>query len=240
MNTSQPIITIRGLSKRFNHLQAVDNLNLEVLEADVYGFLGPNGSGKSTTIRMMLSLVRPDSGTIDIFGMSLKNSRKDILSRIGALVEKPDFYEYLSAYKNLEILSSYFGRKDSRDRIMEVLEITGLQDRANSKVKTYSRGMKQRLGIAQAILHDPELIILDEPTSGLDPQGVKDIRDLILYLSREIHKTILLSSHQLHEIELVANRMVIIDKGKAVIEGEVKELLKDKNQGLESYFLNLT
>lgn len=240
MAADQSIIKIRGLSKRLGDVKAVDGLNLDVYASDVYGFLGPNGSGKSTTIRMILSLVRPDSGTIEIFGRPFQYAVKEIPGRIGALVEKPDFYEYLSAIKNLEILSRYSGNKSDPRRIMDVLKITGLQDRAHSRVKTYSKGMKQRLGIAQAILHDPELIILDEPTSGLDPQGVKDIRDLILYLNRELNKTILLSSHQLHEVEQVANRMIIIENGQAVVEGDVHELLKDKNQGLESYFLNLT
>ncbi len=189
---------------------------------------------------MILSLVKPDSGSIEIFGMPLNGFKKDILSRTGALVEKPDFYEYLSAYKNLEILARYSNINVSHDRIMEVLKTVGLLDRAQSKVKTYSKGMKQRLGIAQAILHDPELIILDEPTSGLDPQGVKDIRDLIIKLNKDLNKTILLSSHQLHEVEQVANRMIIIENGRSIVEGNVQELLKDRNQGLEGYFLNLT
>jgi ABC-type multidrug transport system ATPase subunit len=240
MESGQVIIRIRELSKRFNDIQAVDGLNLDVYAGDVYGFLGPNGSGKSTTIRMMLSLVRPDSGTIEIFGMTLQGHRRAILKRTGALVEKPDLYDYLSAFKNLEILSSYSGSKVTARRIMEVLTIIGLEKRAQSRVKTFSKGMKQRLGIAQALISDPELLILDEPTVGLDPQGVKDVRDLIHTLNHDMHKTILISSHQLHEIEQVANRMIIIDGGRAVVEGDVKELLKDKDQNLESYFLNLT
>jgi ABC-2 type transport system ATP-binding protein len=240
MNEPKEIIKIRGLSKLFGDIQAVDNLNMNVYQQDIYGFLGPNGSGKSTTIRMMLSLVRPDSGIIEIFGLPLQGNRKAILGRIGALVEKPDLYDYLTAFKNLEILASYSGKKVTDKKIMEVLKITGIHERAEGKVKTFSKGMKQRLGIAQAILHDPELIILDEPTSGLDPQGVKDVRDLILHLNRDMHKTILLSSHQLHEIEQVANRMIIIDKGKTIVEGEVNDLLKIKGQNLEGYFLNLT
>jgi ABC-type multidrug transport system ATPase subunit len=200
-------------------------LSAEVYRGDVYGLLGPNGSGKSTTIRMMLSLLRPDSGDIRIFNLDLVHHRRRILKRIGAFIEKPDFYEYLSAYKNLEMLCLYSGGKPDRNRIMEVLELLGLHTRARSKVKTFSKGMKQRLGIAQSLLHDPELLILDEPASGLDPAGNRDIRELIRYLNKEKGKTIILSSHNLSEIELVAHRVLIIDKGKKLIEGNVPEML---------------
>lgn len=221
----EKIIEIENLSKKFKDLKAVDKLNLNVYRGDVFGFLGPNGAGKSTTIRMILSLISPTSGSIKLFGKSLKNNRKNLLSRIGAIVEKPDFYGYLSAYKNLEILGKLSNVNISSKRIMEVLELVGLEKRFKSKVKTFSHGMKQRLGIAQALLHNPELIILDEPTTGLDPQGMKEIRDLIIYLSKNENKTIFLSSHILYEVELVANRMIIIDKGSAKVEGKVNELL---------------
>ncbi|MFO7525224.1 MAG: ABC transporter ATP-binding protein [Ignavibacteriaceae bacterium] len=222
----EKIIEIKNLSKDFKEVKAVDNLNLNVYRGDVFGFLGPNGAGKSTTIRMMLSLIRPTEGTIKIFNKSIINQRLEILTNTGAIVEKPDFYKNLSAFKNLEILGRISGKEISKTRIMEILEIVGLEKRANSKVKTYSHGMKQRLGIAQALLHDPELIILDEPTTGLDPQGMKEIRDLILMLIKEQKKTIFLSSHILHEVELVANRMIIINKGKTMVEGYVQDLLK--------------
>ena len=151
---------------------------------------------------------------------------RDSGRRIGALVEEPDFYEYLSAYKNLELLSFYTGKPASPERITEVLELVGLKKRALSKVKTYSKGMKQRLGIAQALVHDPELLILDEPGIGLDPAGVKDIRELIRYLNAELNKTIFLSSHQLNEIEQLSTRMIIINNGRKVVEGSVEELLQ--------------
>ena len=173
------IIEIKNLSKSFKELKAVNNLSLNVFKGDVFGFLGPNGAGKSTTIRMLLSLINPTSGDIKIFGKPLKEKRLEILKKIGAIVEKPDFYSFLSAYKNLEILGRLSETDVSRKRIMELLELVGLEKRFKSKVKTFSHGMKQRLGIAQALLHDPELIILDEPTTGLDPQGMKEIRDLI-------------------------------------------------------------
>jgi len=174
---------------------------------------------------MILSLIKPTSGSIKIFGKSLLDNRREILSNVGAIVEKPDFYQYLPAIKNLEILAKISGKEVSQKRITELLELVGLIDRAKSKVKTYSHGMKQRLGIAQTLLHNPDLIVLDEPTTGLDPQGMKEIRDLIIRLSKDENKTIFLSSHILSEIELVANRMIIINKGHKIVEGEVSELL---------------
>jgi len=225
MNTEEKIIEIKGLTKKFKDVKAVDELSLNVNKGDIFGFLGPNGAGKSTTIRMLLTLIRPNTGKIRLFGKSLKDERALILRDVGAIVEKPDFYNYLSAYKNLEILGRISGREVSSNRIMEILETVGLKDRRTSKVKTYSHGMKQRLGIAQALLHDPELIILDEPTTGLDPQGMKEIRDLIIHLRDEKNKTIFLSSHLLSEVEQIANRMIIINKGKTVVEGYVQNLL---------------
>ncbi|MDH3267664.1 MAG: ABC transporter ATP-binding protein [Ignavibacteria bacterium] len=228
MNSSETVIEISGLSKRFKEVLAVNEVEFKVHKGDVFGFLGPNGAGKSTTIRMILSLISPTAGSIKIFGKSLNENRKEILTNIGAIVEKPDFYLYLPAIKNLEILAKISGKEISKKRILELLELVGLKDRAKSKVKTFSHGMKQRLGIAQALLHNPELIVLDEPTTGLDPQGVKEIRDLIIHLSKEENKTIFLSSHVLSEIELVANRMLIINKGSKVVEGEVNQLLSSK------------
>lgn len=222
------IIEINSLTKDFKDLRAVNSLNLNVFEGDVFGFLGPNGAGKSTTIRMLLSLIRPTEGSIKLFDKTLGKNRIEILKRIGAIVEKPDFYGYLSAYKNLEILGKISGKEISKNRIMEVLELVGLSKRYKSKVKTFSHGMKQRLGLGQALLHNPDLIILDEPTTGLDPQGMKEIRDLILHLSKVEKKTIFLSSHILYEVELVANRMTIINKGSTKVEGYVKDLLNAK------------
>jgi ABC-2 type transport system ATP-binding protein len=228
LNSNEIVIEISGLSKRFKEVLAVNDLGFKVHRGDVFGFLGPNGAGKSTTIRMILSLISPTSGTIKIIGKSLKENRKEILANVGAIVEKPDFYQYLPAIKNLEILAKISGKEVTQSRILELLELVGLKDRAKSKVKTFSHGMKQRLGIAQALVHNPELIVLDEPTTGLDPHGVKEIRDLIIHLSKEENKTIFLSSHVLSEIELIANRMIIINKGSKVVEGEVSQLLNSK------------
>ncbi len=226
---AEKIIEIKNLSKQFKEVRAVSNLDINVHRGDVFGFLGPNGAGKSTTIRMLLSLISPTGGNIKIFGLPLENYRISILKKVGAIVEKPDFYDYMSAYKNLELLGRLNSTDISKNQIMSMLELVGLEKRYNSKVKTFSHGMKQRLGIAQALLHDPELIILDEPTTGLDPQGMKEIRELIIHLSRDRKKTLFLSSHILHEVELVANRMVIINKGSTVVEGYVDELLNSGN-----------
>lgn len=223
--SDEKIIEVKGLTKKYKSLVAVNNLDLNVYRGDVFGFLGPNGAGKSTTIRMLLTLIKPTAGDIKIFNKTLSENRIEILKKIGAIVEKPDFYLYLTAYKNLEILGKISGADVSKKNIMQVLELVGLEKRYKSKVKTYSHGMKQRLGLAQALLHDPELIILDEPTTGLDPQGMKEIRDLIIHLSKEENKTIFLSSHILHEVELITNRMIIINKGTTQVEGTVEELL---------------
>lgn len=221
---SNPVIEVTRLSKRFKDVQAVDDLSFTVHGSQVYGFLGQNGAGKSTTIRMLLTLIKPDSGMIRIFGLDLKTHRKEILRRVGAIIERPDLYKYLSALENLRIFSIMSGVRLPDSALMKQLEMVGLAERAHSKVKTYSQGMKQRLGIATALVHNPDLIILDEPTNGLDPQGIADIRNLILHLSRDKKKTLLISSHLLSEMELIADSMIIIDRGKKVVEGNVDEL----------------
>ena len=219
------IIKVNNLSKQFKEIKAVDDLSFTVEQGDVYGFLGQNGAGKSTTIRMLLTLIKPTGGDISIFGKSLTSNRSEILKQVGAVIEKPDLYKYLSAFDNLAIFAKMSGMKPNRTLLLEQLKLVGLQERALSKVKTFSQGMKQRLGIAVALVHNPKLIMLDEPTNGLDPQGIADMRNLILHLSREMGKTIVVSSHLLAEIELVANRMLIIHKGKKIVEGNVAELL---------------
>lgn len=219
-----PVIEVSNLSKQFKNVLAVDDLSFTVNEGDVYGFLGQNGAGKSTTIRMLLTLVRPTQGHIRIFSTDLSKGRHEILQQTGAIIEKPDLYKYLSAYDNLSIFARLSGLKHSRKNVMEKLESVGLSARSGSKVKTFSQGMKQRLGIAVALIHNPKLIILDEPSNGLDPQGIADMRGLILSL-RELGKTVVISSHLLSEIEQVATRMIIIHKGKKIVEGSVSELL---------------
>jgi ABC-type multidrug transport system ATPase subunit len=221
----QAIVRVTDLSKQFKNLLAVNHLSFSVNEGDVYGFLGQNGAGKSTSIRMMLTLIEPSNGNIEIFGMDLAKHRREILRNIGAVIEKPDVYKYLSAYDNLQLFARLSGFKPTRKLIMDQLEMVGLAQRADDKVKTFSQGMKQRLGIGIALVHNPQLIILDEPTNGLDPQGIADIRNLILHLSREMNKTVIVSSHLLSEIEQIATRVLIIDKGKKLVEGNASELL---------------
>ncbi len=218
------ILQTEGLSKKFGTRWAVKDLNLDVRAGEVFGFLGPNGAGKSTTIRMILTLLAPTAGIVRIFGKEVRGNRASILSRVCGIVEKPDFYLFLSAYKNLELLGS-LSRKITRDEIQESLEIVGLKSRADDKVKTFSHGMKQRLGIAQAILTKPDLVILDEPTSGLDPQGMKEVRELVLKLSKEHGTTVFLSSHLLTEVEAVAKRMAVLNHGELIAQGDVAELL---------------
>ena len=231
-------IDVTHLSKKFNDTYAVNDLSFTVNEGDIYGFLGQNGAGKSTTIRMLLTLIQPSSGNIEIFGKKLSISRSEILKQVGAVIEKPDLYKYLSAYENLSIFAKMSDIKVSRKLLMDQLKMVGLEDRAKDNVRTFSQGMKQRLGIAVALVHNPALIILDEPTNGLDPQGIADIRNLILRLSREMGKTILISSHLLSEIELIANRMIIIHKGKKMVEGTVADLLDPAHTLVEIETLN--
>jgi ABC-type multidrug transport system ATPase subunit len=229
----QAVIRVNHLSKQFNHVRAVDDLSFTVNEGEVYGFLGQNGAGKSTTIRMLLTLVQPTAGSIEIFGQDLYSNRKDILRQIGAIIEKPDMYKYLTAYDNLSVFARLSGLKPKKSLLMDKLALVGLAERAHSKVKTYSQGMKQRLGIAVALVHDPRLIILDEPTNGLDPQGIADIRNLIIHLSRDLGKTIFVSSHLLNEIEQVSDRLLILDKGRKIVEGGIHELVDPANALLE-------
>lgn len=225
MSTNEKIVEVKNLVKHYGKFKAVENVSFDVYRGDVFGFLGPNGAGKSTTIRTMLSLIRPTSGDLHLFGKELSANRNYILRKIGCIVEKPDFYKYLSAQKNIEIFARVSGISVDKKKVQEIIEFVGLKGREKDKVGGFSHGMKQRLGIAQTLIHDPELIILDEPTTGLDPQGIIDIRNLILQLKNERNKTIVLSSHILSEIELIANRLVIINKGKSLVQGAVNELL---------------
>ncbi|MBK9382827.1 MAG: ABC transporter ATP-binding protein [Chitinophagaceae bacterium] len=219
-----PIIEVKHLTKYFRDLRAVNDLSFTVQEGQVYGFLGQNGAGKSTTIRMLLTLIKPTSGSIEIFGLDLQKHRKEILRQVGAIIERPDLYKYLTALENLRIFAAMSGIKISEKKLMDQLAMVGLEQRAHSKVKTYSQGNETTVGYCDSLVHDPKLIILDEPTNGLDPQGIADIRNLILMLSREMHKTLLISSHLLSEMELIADSMIIIDKGKKLVEGKVNEL----------------
>ena len=219
------VIKVQNISKHFGSLKAVDDLSFEVQAGQVFGFLGQNGSGKSTTIRMLLSLIHPTSGSIELFGKRIEKNREEILEQVGAIIERPDLYPYLSAKEHLQLFAKVRKQKIGEAAINSTLEKVGLAHRAQDKVQTFSLGMKQRLGIGIALVHNPSLIILDEPTNGLDPQGIADIRQLIQYLAKEEGKTVLVSSHLLSEIEQVAHQILIIHQGKKMVEGVTKELL---------------
>ncbi len=228
-----PIIDVQHLTKTFNDVTAVDDLSYQVFKGDVYGFLGQNGAGKSTSIRMLLSLIHPTSGSIQVFGKPLVLQRKAVLQRMGAVIEKPDMYKYLTGYDNINLFAKLCGVPISKKQIDDTLELTGIRYAAHRKIRTYSQGMKQRLGIAIALVHNPDIVVLDEPTNGLDPQGIVDVRNLIRHLSNDLQKTVVISTHLLHEIEQVATRILIVDKGKKVIEGTADSLLNPNQTQLE-------
>jgi len=219
METVDVVIETQGLTKRYGALTAVDQLTLRVRSGEVYGFLGPNGAGKTTTLRMLVGLVRPTSGNATVLGA--RPGSPEGLARIGALIEAPGFYPFLSARDNLRVLAMHGGL--GAERVDPALEEVGLGDRAKDRFGTYSQGMKQRLGVASALLKDPDVLILDEPTTGLDPKGMAEMRDFISELGRG-GRTILLSSHLMPEVEEVCGRVGVIHRGSLVKEGTVDEL----------------
>lgn len=222
---SRYIVETKNLVKVFNKVKSVDSVNLKIKEGEIYGFLGPNGAGKSTTIKILLGLIRANSGEVYIFGKSIKENREEILKNIGALVESPSYYGHLTAYENLDILKRML--KLNKEEIEEKLKLVNLWKERNKKVNEFSLGMKQRLGIAQALMGNPKLLILDEPTNGLDPAGIIEIRNLIRYLAKEKKITIIISSHILNEIELVATEVGVINKGKLLYQGSLEDLKKN-------------
>ena len=233
---SDIMLEIQKLNKSYRRRKIIDNLNMTVYKGDIYGFLGANGEGKTTTIRMITSLIKADSGDIIINGKSVINCKNEAIRNIGAMVEAPKFYENMSGYENLELMARIMPGISDRD-IQNVLDLVGLKDRGRDKFKEYSMGMKQRLGIANALLGDPELIILDEPSNGLDPYGMKEINNLIVSLVKRFDKTFIISSHLLHEMEGICNRIGILHSGKLCIEGEVRTLINDnKVENLEELF----
>ncbi|MEY8351621.1 ABC transporter ATP-binding protein [Bacillus cereus] len=226
------IIKTTNLTKIYGKQKSVDNLNIHVQQGEIYGFIGRNGAGKTTTIRMLLGLIKPTSGKIEIFGEDFSANQKEILRRIGSIVEVPGFYENLTAKENLFINAKIIG-VHKKNAIEEALEIVGLQHETKKLVGKYSLGMKQRLGIARALLHYPELLILDEPTNGLDPIGIKEMRKLIKSLAQERNITILISSHILAEVEQLVDRMGIIHDGKLLEEVSLAALQKTNRKYLE-------
>lgn len=212
------MIQLKQLFKKFGSRMAVDDLSLHVPAGEIYGLLGHNGAGKSTAIGMMLGQVWPTSGEVRICGHDVTAQRRQALQKVGAIFESPAFYDFLSGRRNLEILSSYTAATPRR-RIQEVIEWVGLTGREESKVRTYSHGMRARLALAQALLPHPELLILDEPSDGLDPEGIHEMRQTILRLHRELGLTILLSSHLLNEVEQLCSRIAVLNQGRKVFEG---------------------
>jgi ABC-2 type transport system ATP-binding protein len=212
------VVMIDGLTKRYGARTVVDDLSLQVFRGEVFGFLGPNGAGKTTTLRMLMGLVRPTSGSASVLGEPTGTSA----ARVGALIEGPGFYPYLSGRDNLRVLAKYAGARSGR--IDVVLRTVDLADRADDRYSTYSLGMKQRLGVAAALLKDPEIVVLDEPTNGLDPAGITDMRNLLRQLAAEGH-TVVLSSHLLGEVEQVCDRVAVISHGRLVAESTVDGLL---------------
>jgi ABC-2 type transport system ATP-binding protein len=215
---------VNNLVRKFGDLTAVDDVSFTVEEGEIFGFLGPNGAGKTTTIRLMLGLIKPTSGTVVIFGHDVSRGLRDTLPRVGAMVENPAFYPYLSGKDNMIVMSRAAGLENA-NRIEDLLEMVGLLARADDKYETYSLGMKQRLAIAAALLNDPELILLDEPALGLDAAGIKQVRELLRHL-QSAGKTLFVSSHFLHEVEQVCDKVAVIAHGRLVGGGEVRELLQ--------------
>ncbi|MBP6624295.1 MAG: ABC transporter ATP-binding protein [Chitinophagaceae bacterium] len=222
-------IQLQSVSKSFKDFTAVEDLSFDVGLGDIYGFLGPNGSGKSTTLRMIMGLIKPTSGQISLFGKSITTQRHEVMSQVGCIIEKPDFYGYLSALDNLKLCARAHQLSFSSSDFTNLFRKVGLLGRENDKVKNYSHGMKQRLGLAQVLIHDPALIILDEPNTGLDPQGIIDLRMLLMDLNKEHGKTIIFSSHILSEVQQMCSSMLLIHKGKRIAQGKVSELLSMEN-----------
>ncbi len=220
------VLETRGLAKRYGRRWVVEDLDLSVRQRDVYGFLGRNGAGKSTTIRMILGLVRPTRGEVLVAGRTIRAGGRRSPWPVGAIIESPVFYDYLSGRTNLELLASLSGGAPA-SRIGQVLELVGLTDRQRDPVGVYSHGMRQRLGLAQALLPRPELLILDEPLDGLDPNGIRDLRQVMTNVVETEGVTIFLSSHILSEVELTCNRVLVIHQGRRVFEGSTAELIAD-------------
>src|SRR6266704_4140752 len=228
MRTGEVVLRTRDLVKQYGQRLAVNNLNLEVYRGDIFGFLGPNGAGKTTTIRMALGLIAPTSGSVEILGHDVFKHRAEILPRVGALVETPALYLYMSGRDNLRAVASVLGGVPDK-RIDAVLEMVGLRVRQKDRVRTYSLGMKQRLGVAMALLQDPDVLVLDEPANGLDPAGIVEIRDLMHRLSAA-GKTVFISSHLLTEVQQICTRVAIINLGKLVTESSIEELTNGRGE----------
>jgi len=230
MNNKE-VLKVQNLTKKYENKAVVNKVSFSINEGDIFGFLGPNGAGKTTTIKMILNLIKKDQGEVYVNGKDFSENFNECISKIGAVVETPKFYEYLTGYQNLKQMANLEVNVDE-ERINEVIKIVRLEKRAKEKVNTYSLGMKQRLGIARALLNNPKLVILDEPTNGLDPQGMRDIRELIKKLAVENNITFLISTHLLHEVEQICNKVAILKEGEIISYDTVKNLLKKNTETL--------
>ncbi|CAM4116567.1 ABC transporter ATP-binding protein [Bacillus manliponensis] len=217
------VVTLQNVHKKIGRTEIVKGLSFEVKEGEVYGFLGPNGSGKTTTIRMITGLISVTEGEITVCGHSIRTEREKALENIGAIVENPELYEYMTGMQNLKHFANMAVTRVSKERVSEIVKLVDLEHAIHKKVKTYSLGMKQRLGIAQALLHNPKVLILDEPTNGLDPAGIRQIRDYLQRLAKEGNIAVIVSSHLLSEVELMCDRVVIIQDGQFVQEYSLRK-----------------
>ncbi len=232
------VITTQDLCKSIGTKQIIDHVSIHVKQGEIYGFLGPNGAGKTTLMRMLLHLVKADSGDIELFGESINQMQPRLLRRIGNMIDYPIFYNHLTVKENLEMQCSYMGI-EAEESVANALKLVRLQNMANEKVNQFSAGMRQRLGIARALVHRPELLILDEPVNGLDPVGIKDIRELLKFLCREQGITILISSHLLSEIELIADTVGCIKEGRLLEEVSLESIKTREKASLEEHFLDV-
>jgi ABC-2 type transport system ATP-binding protein len=230
------VLDIQGLSKTYKNKRGIDNITLQIARGDVYGFFGPNGAGKTTVMKMVTGLIKADRGRVRLFGHDVCEHYEDAMKHVGVLIEKAEAFEYMSAGKNLELAARLYPHLP-KTRVDEVLELVGLSANKKEKVGHFSLGMKQRLGVASAILSKPQLLILDEPTNGLDIEGMVDIRELIRRLAAEEQTTFFVSSHLISEMEMICNRIGIIHDGKLIREGGMGELLEESGQSLENYFV---
>lgn len=220
------LVKCENLYKKIGNKTILNNVSLQVCKSDIVGFIGPNGAGKTTTIKLITGLQKITSGTVRINGYDIQKEFRNAIEKVGAIVESPDLYMYMSGYENLKMIAKLYNNV-SKDRIDEVVKIVGLENRIKDKVSKYSLGMRQRLGIAQAILHRPNVLILDEPNNGLDPEGIKEVRELLIKLAKEENMGILISSHNLSELETFCNKVIIIQNGEIVETSTIKELKAD-------------
>ncbi len=234
---TQSVLTIRNLSKSFGSRLVLNNISLDVYQGEIFGFLGPNGSGKTTTIKLMLGLLRIDMGSISICGHDVIRDFEGAMEKVGGIIENPEMYKYLTGYENLKQYARMCGEVPD-ERIDEVVRTVRLEDRINDKLSKYSLGMRQRLGVAQALLNRPRLLVLDEPTNGLDPAGIKELRDILKYISHTEGTAVFISSHQLAELDLMCDRVAIIDRGNLVAVKSIDEIRNANKDGIETFYID--